>query len=414
LDPLPQALYGVPKWRATFLQHGVTKDDLSRWLNSKRFDLIVTASVGEEASFTHDGTPYVFTDREVRRTGFPRHDSLLKMTRKLGSEEVNRLLVMPTWRQTLSRDLPRTLSEEERYQAFRASEYAEQWLGFLGSDDLREFAESSGLRVTLLPHPNMAGYLRPSDLPEWVKVLRWADVDVQAVFARSKVLVTDYSSVAFDLAILDRSVVYFHFDRTAFFSGAQPFRRGYFDYERDGFGPVVESRNQLMEALSELASRDFVPRTEVLQRIESTFGERAGDASYRVFKAVSQLDRAVRPRIVETTSGGTAGVAVGTGAEVTMETVSDEMLAGDLLSELGAHEDALQLGEAAEDALAEGLLRADALSEDALSAEHLLDTETLSGDALAEGPVRADTAAVDWAATVDTDIAAGVGAGDTP
>ncbi len=410
LDPLPHELYGVPKWRATFLQHGVTKDDLSRWLNPKRFDLIITASVGEKSSFTDDRTPYVFTDREVRLTGFPRHDSLLKMARKVERADVNRLLVMPTWRQTLSRDLPRDLSDEQRYQIFRGSDYAEQWLGFLGSGDLKKVAESSGLRITLLPHPNMAGYLRPNDLPDSVEVLRWADVNVQAVFARSKLLVTDYSSVAFDLAILDRSVVYFQFDRTAFFSGAQPFRRGYFDYERNGFGPVVESAGELVSALSELATREFAPEPEVKQRIESTFGQRAGDASYQVFKAVNQLDRAVRPRFVDVP----LHAAVDAVPDVTMDTIADEMIADGLASEVSHHAGLLHVEEVAEDAIAEGLLRADAMSEDALPAEHLLTSETLSGDALAEGPVRADIPAVDGTSPVGSDIAAGVAASETP
>ncbi len=34
-----------PQWRFTFLQHGVIKDDLSRWLNYKKIDLFVTSTV---------------------------------------------------------------------------------------------------------------------------------------------------------------------------------------------------------------------------------------------------------------------------------------------------------------------------------------------------------------------------------
>ena len=50
---------------------------------------------------------------------------------------------------------------------------------------------------------------------------------------------TDYSSVAFNVAYVDAPVVYFQFDRDAVLAGQHIGRAGYFDYERDGFGPVV-------------------------------------------------------------------------------------------------------------------------------------------------------------------------------
>ncbi len=68
-------------WRLTFLQHGVTKDDLSRWINRKPLDLMVTVTPDEQHSIAGDHTPYVFTTREIRMTGFPRHDRLLELGR---------------------------------------------------------------------------------------------------------------------------------------------------------------------------------------------------------------------------------------------------------------------------------------------------------------------------------------------
>ncbi len=73
--PLPKR-YGEPTWRYTFLQHGVTKDDLSRWLNAKSIDLMITVTPDEHESIVADGTPYMLSDKEVKLTGFPRHDRL--------------------------------------------------------------------------------------------------------------------------------------------------------------------------------------------------------------------------------------------------------------------------------------------------------------------------------------------------
>lgn len=69
--PLDPRRFGSKSWRFTFLQHGVTKDDLSRWLNGKPISRFVTASIDEYESIAGDHTPYLFTTKETRLTGFP-------------------------------------------------------------------------------------------------------------------------------------------------------------------------------------------------------------------------------------------------------------------------------------------------------------------------------------------------------
>src|SRR5690606_35056214 len=58
-----------PKWRFTFLQHGVIHNDLSIWLNNQRFDLFVASTHDEYRGIVGDGSPYLFTDREVKLVG---------------------------------------------------------------------------------------------------------------------------------------------------------------------------------------------------------------------------------------------------------------------------------------------------------------------------------------------------------
>ena len=79
VHPIDTQRFGQARWRFTFLQHGVTKDDLSRWVNRKPISRFITATEAEYGSIAGDGTPYVFTDKEVRLTGFPRHDRLLRI-----------------------------------------------------------------------------------------------------------------------------------------------------------------------------------------------------------------------------------------------------------------------------------------------------------------------------------------------
>jgi glycosyltransferase involved in cell wall biosynthesis/CDP-glycerol glycerophosphotransferase (TagB/SpsB family) len=207
VKPLDAKRHGHKSWRFTFLQHGVTKDDLSRWVNRKPISLFITASTDEHESIVGDHTPYIFTGKEVVLTGFPRHDRLLELA--TSSEDRSLLLVMPTWRRTLLGDLVNSAGGNERQQVegFWESEYAVNWMSVLSSDRLKEIADANGLEIVFMPHPNMQGYLDDSPLPEHITVCRYSDTNVQEVLARSAVMVTDYSSLAFEMAYIERPVV---------------------------------------------------------------------------------------------------------------------------------------------------------------------------------------------------------------
>jgi glycosyltransferase involved in cell wall biosynthesis len=88
-------------WRFTFLQHGVIKDDLSRWLNRKSIDVFITSTPAEHESIVGDETTYVFTTREVKMTGLPRFDRLRELGAQVGADERTYILVCPTWRHWL-------------------------------------------------------------------------------------------------------------------------------------------------------------------------------------------------------------------------------------------------------------------------------------------------------------------------
>ena len=146
----------------------------------------------------------------------------------------------PTWRSWLVPELAVGSQRRSLVLAdFLETDYAKNWLPFLQPPELAEVCERMGLTIGFLPHPNIQPILGQLDLPAHVKALTFAGTDVQELFARSRLLVTDYSSVAFNAAYIDRPTVYFQFDRERVLSGGHVGRAGYFDYERDGFGPVA-------------------------------------------------------------------------------------------------------------------------------------------------------------------------------
>ena len=289
-NPLPESQYGRPQWRFTFLQHGIIKGDISLWLNRKKIDLFVT-STEEEYDYVSGESVFKFGPKAVRLTGLPRHDDLLVQDLAVPSEEKTYILVMPTWRDYLTGDPIGNSNERSKNQNFASSSYAVALQDLLKSNRLRDLAMTHGLRIAFMPHPNVQPYLSEFVLPKHVEILRYADVDVRTVIAHAALMITDYSSIAFNIAYLQRPVVYYQFDLDEYYSGGHTERPGYFDYTTHGFGPVATTIDQLEQAVATIVE-DGVPSV-YMDRMQRTFPVRDGKNSERVYKAIKEMSRAV-------------------------------------------------------------------------------------------------------------------------
>lgn len=296
VNPLPRWRYGEPRFTFTWLQHGVTNYDISRWVNSKPAELFVTVTPQEKASIAGDG-PYTFTEREVVLTGFPRHDELVRKRLATSEEHRDLVLVMPTWRKKLAGVQVEGSNERMKNPLFPQSQYALEFNALIRSERLRDAATRGRKRVVFMPHPNMRPYLSDFDVPDWVEVWDFSEVNVQDVLARAATVVTDYSSLGFEAAFIDVPLVYFQFDASSFFDGSHVGRRGYFDYERDGFGPVATTVAGVEAAIEEISERGFVSSDEYRRRTAAAFVTRDEDNCRRVVDAMLALDGG--PRLVE-------------------------------------------------------------------------------------------------------------------
>lgn len=289
-----RAARGRP-WKYGFLNHGVIKDDLSLWLNQRDIDLFIVSTRGELGSVADDGTAYIVTHKETRNTGLPRFDRLLAKGRSVPPEERTLVIVAPTWRTWLTLPLDTGTQRRPVSPKFRASDYYQSWSAILASGAIAEAVAARGWRLGFMPHPNIQPILDQLELPGHVEPLAFEGTDVQGTYARCALLVTDYSSVAFNMAYLDRPVVYYQFDRDEMMRGAHMGRQGYFNYERDGFGPVVFDIAAAEQAIVESIRRGAQPADEYQARIELTFPARDGGACARVVSAVEELSRPYEP-----------------------------------------------------------------------------------------------------------------------
>jgi CDP-glycerol glycerophosphotransferase (TagB/SpsB family) len=190
---------------------------------------------------------------------------------------------MPTWRKYL-------LDKKQRPTAsFAQSDYVRRWRWVLQSPALRTLLEEYGLRMAFCPHAAVAPFAEVFDPPDYVEVIdQLTTPSLQPLFAKSALLVTDYSSVAFELAYVDKPVVYYQFDAGQFYDGGHVGVRGYFDFATDGFGPVCKTEEDFIACL-EAAMSGYEP-SHFAERRRTTFAYRDDRCCKRVYESILDLD----------------------------------------------------------------------------------------------------------------------------
>ncbi|CAL9436352.1 hypothetical protein SUDANB120_02147 [Streptomyces sp. enrichment culture] len=151
--------------------------------------------------------------------------------------------------------------------------------GFAFPFDVEEFADRLGDRFTLLVRTH---YLNSVSLPPSVAG-RVVDVsrhhDITPLLALADGLITDYSSVMFDYAVLDRPMLFFAYDYDSY---AGDIRGTYFDLKEKAPGPVVATPEELFQAVAAFDEAD-AKYAEARQRFLTEFGEYdRGDAARRI------------------------------------------------------------------------------------------------------------------------------------
>ena len=265
----------LQKNKTIFLQHGITKDDVSNGLNRnhKNFALFVTATRPEyESILTYN---YGYTERQVILTGFPRYDRLYDNNRK-------KITVMPTWRRSLFGSYNPNTSRWSLLPGFEKSDFYRFYSGLLNSPKLFTAAQEYGYSLQFLIHPTLFPYLDHFQLDSRVLILK-EDAVYRDVFAESSLILTDYSSVAFDMAYLRKPVLYAHFD-------TNHYAEGYFDYERDGFGEVEYTLDDTVNRIIEYMENGCQLKDEYRKRIDGFFAFDDKNNCQRVYEKIMELD----------------------------------------------------------------------------------------------------------------------------
>lgn len=273
----------LAKDRYIFLQHGITGNDLSQWVGrfSKNLRGFVTAAVPEYMSIVNGG--YEYSENEVWLTGFARFDRLYQDSKKW-------ITIMPTWRKYLMGKLDSHTGKWTLAPEAENSEYVQFYKQLLNHPGLLETAKKTGYKIKFLPHPNLQEHLYLFGRNDSVEYLG-IDTHYRDIYAKSDLVLTDYSSAVFDFAYLRKPVIYAQFDLDAFYSGAHTLERGYFDYERDGFGEVEFDLESTVDRIIEYMENGCKLKDKYRERIDNFFAFNDQNNCERVFNKIIELEK---------------------------------------------------------------------------------------------------------------------------
>lgn len=271
---------GILNGHRIFLQHGVTMNNV-KYLhyNETRFELFICGAAPE---YNYISANFGFDSDKVVYLGFPRFDKLFAAK---GSVNKKQIVIMPTWRSWLGRET-NVLGD---MQLIEDSRYFRTYQSLINNESFVKYIEVHGLTVYFFQHANMEKFANSfTTISSRIKIVTSETADIQSLLAKSGLMITDYSSVSIDFAFMEKPLVYYQFDEDEF--RTNHLEEGYFSYRDDGFGPVVDSEEQLLDKVYAYIDNDLEVDTKYRIRSNTFFQLRDGKNSKRIFDKINDLD----------------------------------------------------------------------------------------------------------------------------
>ena len=260
------------KSKKIFLQHGIINNDLAFChADQTDIDMFVCSAVPE---YEYIDKFFGYKPGILKLTGMCRYDNLKK-----NGQPVRKILFMPTWRSAFRACNRHT---------FVQSEYFKKYNSFLNNKNLSQMLKEYGYELIFYPHFEVHRFLDcfNTDDPR-VHIADFKNNDVQDLLINSDILITDYSSVFFDYAYMRKPIVFFQFDESEFREGH--YKKGYFEYKRDGFGTIAETCDSVVDSLKHILQNNLNPDQIYLDRMNAFFKFNDADNCKRNYEEICKL-----------------------------------------------------------------------------------------------------------------------------
>ena len=231
-----------------FLQHGVLgrkPAEYHKKYYDDPFDIFIVSSDSEKYDVVVNTMGY--EENEVKVTGLARFDRLPMNHR--GKD----ILLMPTWRDWINTD-----------ERFLNSEYYYRYKNLLENERLHDILEKYNVNINFYPHYRAQPFFNKEliNTSEHIRFIALGEKSVQELLIDHALLITDYSSVSFDFTMMNKPVVYYHFDEDRFFN------RGILRPVNETFlGDIAETEELLISYIEASIKNNFETNVDDISEI---------------------------------------------------------------------------------------------------------------------------------------------------
>ncbi|WP_051558082.1 CDP-glycerol glycerophosphotransferase family protein [Oceanobacillus picturae] len=253
-----------------YLQHGVNglKAVPDFYKDRGVFDLVIAPSEYEKNMITEY---WGYSEEEVVTTGLARWDVLEDRTNEIDYKQI---FVMPTWRTWMD-----GMSKEE----FLESDYYKYYNDFLSSNRLHKVLKDNNIKIMFFLHPKFKDYIDLFEINSpYIEKFGFLEVPLDEMIMKSSMMISDYSSVIWEMFYLEKPCLFYHFDVEKYLQ----YEGSYMDFKEDLFGDVAYDSEELVENMEQYILRNFSEKVEYSNLREKYFTYMDNQNSKRIFEAI--------------------------------------------------------------------------------------------------------------------------------
>lgn len=260
------------KKNLVFLQHGVTafkRGHFEKGTNVGCEYFITTSEFEHNIIRNYLG----YVDNEIPITGFARWDVLQDKSK--GHREI---LMMPTWR---------TWLDDAENEVFAQSDYCKNYMALLNNPMLDQILKEYDVTLNFYLHPKFRKFITEfSVVSDHIRLIPFGEEPLNELMMQCNLLITDFSSVAWDVYYMGKPVLFYHFDM----EDANKTLGFYMDMKNDIFGERAEAPDELMALITEYIKNGFQMKMQYLENRDKYFAYIDNDNSERIWKAIRKIN----------------------------------------------------------------------------------------------------------------------------
>lgn len=284
----PNSVYKVlyqARKHLIFLQHGVMGfKQCHRTYHKAGGNRVARFVVSSEYERKLIEEYFGYDKEEIILTGLARWDVL----HDTSTLEKKQILLMPTWRSWL---------EYASEELFRKSDYYRNYVSILQDERLRQLLEKEDMMLIFYIHPKFRDYISEFAVEnERIHFIPFGQRPLNELLMSCNLLITDYSSVSWDVYYQEKPVIFYPFD----FETYEKVQGSYMDMEKEAFGDVVHSKEELFASLRKYVNNGFKEETCQKERRKYLLPLRDHKNSERIYQEIkrAKLGSKLKQRLV--------------------------------------------------------------------------------------------------------------------